>query len=135
MATLASLLQMPKNDLRHEFLVEALHYPPYDTPDSRMIYSIIGQESSRYHHIYSYLRNQTILEGLSRNEKRYLIHNASHYVIIADDLYRRGLDETLLRCLELDESKRTLIDIHKGICGSHSNGLTLAFKLLRASYY
>lgn len=64
MATLASLLQMHENDLQHEFLVEALHYPAYDTPDSRMIYSIIGQESF-YHHIYSYLRNQTILEGLT----------------------------------------------------------------------
>ena len=28
MATLASLLQMPENDLRHEFLVEMLHYLP-----------------------------------------------------------------------------------------------------------
>src|SRR5271167_305613 len=100
-----------------------------------MICSIIGQESSCYHHIYSYLRNQTIPEGLTRNEKRYLIPNASHYVIIADDLYRRGLDGTLLRCLEPDESKRALIDVHKGICGSHSNGLTLARKLLRAGYY
>ncbi len=135
MATLASLLQMPENDLRHEFLVEALHYPAYDTPDSKMIYSIIGLESSRYYHIYSYLRNQTIPKGLTRIEKCYLIHNASHYVIIADDLYRRGLDGTLLRCLELDESKHALINVHEGICGSHSNGLTLALKLLRAGYY
>ena len=126
---------MPKNDLRHEFLVEALHYPTYDTPDSKMICSIVVHESSRYHHIYSYLRNQTILEGLTRNEKHYLIRNASYYVIIADDLYRRGLDRTLIRCLELDESKCALIDVHEGICGSHSNGLTLARKILRAGYY
>ena len=35
MATLASLLQMPENDLRHEFLVDTLHYPTYDTPKLR----------------------------------------------------------------------------------------------------
>ena len=29
MATLASLLQMPENDLRHEFLVDMLHYLAY----------------------------------------------------------------------------------------------------------
>ena len=42
MATLASLLKMPENDLRHDFLVETLLYPAYDTPKSKMIYSIIG---------------------------------------------------------------------------------------------
>ena len=47
MATLASLLQMPENDLWHEFLVDTLHYPAYDTPKTRMIYSIVGHDSSR----------------------------------------------------------------------------------------
>ena len=65
MATLASLLQMPENDLRHEFLVETLLYPAYDAFESRMIYSIVGHDSSYYHHIYSYLRDQTILDGLT----------------------------------------------------------------------
>ena len=51
MATLASLLQMPENDLRHEFLVDTLHYPAYDTPETRMICSIVGHDSSHYHHI------------------------------------------------------------------------------------
>ena len=65
MATLASLLQMPENDLRHEFLVDTLHYPAYDTPKTRMICSIVGHDSSRYHHIYSYLRDQIIPDGLT----------------------------------------------------------------------
>ena len=135
MATLASLLQMPENDLRHEFLVDTLHYPAYDTPETQMICSIVGHDSSRYHHIYSYLHDQIIPDGLTRNEKRHLIRNASRYVIIADDLFRRSLDGTLLRCLESNKSKHALVDVHKGICGSHSNGLTLARKLIRAGYY
>ena len=32
METLSSLLQMPKNDFWHEFLVETLHYLAYDSP-------------------------------------------------------------------------------------------------------
>ena len=135
MATFASLLQMPENDLRHEFLVDTLHYPAYETPETRMNCSIVGHDSSRYHHIYSYLRDQIIPNGITRNEKRHLIHNASRYVIIADDLFRRSLDGTLLRCLESEESKCALVDVHEGICGSHSNGLTLAHKLIRACYY
>ena len=134
MATLASLLKIPENDLRHEFLVEKLLYPTHDTPESRMICSIVGHDSSCYHHIYSYLHDQTIPDSLTQNKKGHLIRNASWYVIIAEELFRRGLNRTLLRCLEFEESKHALVDIHKGICGSHSNGLTLARKLIRASY-
>ena len=47
----------------------------------------------------------------------------------------RGLDGTLLRFLEPGESKRALVEVHEGVCGSHSNGLTLAHKLIRAGYY
>ena len=88
MATLASLLQLPENDFRHEFLVDTLHYPAYNSPDSRMICSVIGHDSSRYHHLYSYLRDQIIPDTFSRNERRHLIRNASRYVLVADDLYR-----------------------------------------------
>ena len=42
MATLASLLQMPENDLQHKLLVKMLLYPTYDSPKSRMICSIVG---------------------------------------------------------------------------------------------
>ena len=45
-----------------------------------------------------------------------------------------GLDDTLLRCLELDESKHALAKVHEGICGSHSSRLKLAHKLIRVGY-
>jgi dienelactone hydrolase len=50
-------------------------------------------------------------------------------------LYRRGLDGTLLRCLEKEESDQALVDIHEGIYGGHSNGLAMARRFLRAGYY
>ena len=50
-------------------------------------------------------------------------------------MYRKGLNRTLLRCLEEEESKLALKDIHEGICGSHSNGLNLAKKILRMGYF
>ena len=34
MATLSSMLQMLENDLQHEFLVEMLLYPAYNSPES-----------------------------------------------------------------------------------------------------
>ena len=71
-----------------------LPYPAYDIPESRMIYSIVGHDSSHFHHIYSYVCDQTISDGLTQNKKCHLIHNASLYVIIADDLFKRGTAST-----------------------------------------
>ena len=73
--------------------------------------------------------------NLMRNQKCQLLHNTSHYTLVSGDLYRKGLDETFLRCLELEKSKKELAKVHDGICGAHSNGLALAQKLLRVSYY
>ena len=117
METLVSLLKMPENDYEHEFLVETLHYPAYESPKSQMICSVIGHDSSYYHHLHSYLHDQVIIHTYSQNEKHHLIHSASWYVLIADDLYRCGLDGTLLRCLEPDESKHALVEVHEGIWG------------------
>ena len=72
MATLASIPQLQESNFRFEFLVEELHYPAYDSPETQIICSIIRHDSSRYNHIYSYLRDQIILENLTCNEKRNL---------------------------------------------------------------
>ena len=50
-------------------------------------------------------------------------------------MYRRVVDGTLLRCLEKEESDQVLVDMHEGICGGHSNGLSMAQRLLRVEYY
>ena len=83
-------------------------------------------DSSHYATIFSYLQDKIIFENFTCNEKHQLIHNASHFTLISSDLYKNGLDKTLLRCLEIEELEKVLAEFHNGICGSHSNGLTLA---------
>lgn len=41
----------------------------------------------------------------------------------------------LVLCLEKDESRVSLQEVHAGICGSHSSGFTLAKKILRMGYF
>ena len=91
--------------------------------------------TSYYADIFSYLRDQILPENLTRNQKCQFLRNASHYILVSSDLYRRSLDRTLLRCLEIEESKKALVEVHDGICRAHSNGLALARKLLRVGYY
>ena len=115
--------------------MEELCQPAYDSLDNQVIYTVVGHDSSRYADIFSYLCDQILPENLTRNQKRQFLQNGSHYILVSGDLYRRGLDGTLLRCLELEESEKALAEVHNGIFGAHSNGLALARKLLRAGYY
>ena len=134
MATLFSLIQLEKHESRFEFLVEELHYPIFDSQESHVICTL-GCDSSHYGLIYSYLHDGIKPKTFNQSKHRKLIWNVSHHSLISSDLYRRGLDGTLLRCLENEESDQALVDIHEGIYGGQSNGLAMAQRLLRVGYY
>ena len=50
-------------------------------------------------------------------------------------LFRQNYDQTLLRCLEKDDAKHILIELHDGPTGGHFSGETTTHKVLRAVYY
>lgn len=76
-----------------------------------------------------YLKDNILPLNLSQNQKQNFIHQSARYTVIVNILYRRGLDNTLLRCLEHEESGKSLKEVHEGICGIHSSGLMLVKKL------
>ena len=50
-------------------------------------------------------------------------------------LYRHGVDSILRHCLTHVETKVVLNDCHRGACGGHLSGLSIAQKILRAGYF
>jgi len=60
---------------------------------------------------------------------------AAPYVLIADDLYKRGFTTPLLKCLGKEQSEYVINELHNRICGIHSGYKTLAAKVIRAGYY
>ena len=68
-ATLSTLLQQLEHELCYEFLVEALSYPAYDSPETRMICTVVGYDSSRYKNLFSYLHDQIIPDSFNSFEK------------------------------------------------------------------
>lgn len=134
MATIASLIDLPQNETQYEFLVDKLLAPSYKITPIEMI-CIVGLDSQWYGLIFTYLCNNILPPDLSNNQHRTFIHQTSHYIILANTLYCRGLHGTLLRCLESDEAKISLWEVHKGKGGAHSSGPTLAKKLMRIVYY
>ncbi|XP_064975045.1 uncharacterized protein LOC135618071 [Musa acuminata AAA Group] len=57
------------------------------------------------------------------------------YTEESGQLYRRSFTYPLLRCLEPDETRTVLAEIHEGVYGEHVDGRTLAHKILRQGYY
>nr|KYP56486.1 Gypsy retrotransposon integrase-like protein 1 [Cajanus cajan] len=68
-------------------------------------------------------------------EAKRLRTQASRYVVIAGQLYKRGFSTPLLKCLNLAEADYVTREVHEGICGLHSGARTTVSKLLRAGYY
>nr|KYP38265.1 Gypsy retrotransposon integrase-like protein 1 [Cajanus cajan] len=60
---------------------------------------------------------------------------ASRYVVIADQLYKRGFSTPLLKFLDSAEANYVMREVHEGICGMHSGVRTTVSKLLRVGYY
>lgn len=69
MATIASLLQIPEQQSRYEFLVEQLFSPAYDHSESHVIYALTGSDSLLYGPIYDYLKNNILPIDQSHNQK------------------------------------------------------------------
>ncbi|KAL8524550.1 hypothetical protein ACS0TY_014224 [Phlomoides rotata] len=60
---------------------------------------------------------------------------AARYTIIRDQLYMRGFSLPLLKCLTKKLGELVLREIHGGVCGNHTGGLSLALKAIRQGYY
>ena len=100
MATIASMIDMPQNVERYEFLVGKILILAFKLPQSEFVCELVGPNSPWYQDIYDYLHAQILPPNLSKNDHRAFIHQAIRYVIIGDTLYKRSFDQTLLRCLD-----------------------------------
>lgn len=55
--------------------------------------------------------------------------------MVGDDLYRWGYTTPLFKCLDEEEAKYVMRELHEGICGRHTGGRALRARILRAGYF
>jgi hypothetical protein len=55
--------------------------------------------------------------------------------VVEGDLYRRGANSILMRCITQEEGRDLLAEIHGDECGSHSSSRTLVGKAFRYGFY
>ena len=56
------------------------------------------------------------------------------FTILNDVLYKRGFSMSYLKCVDDDEAKYILEEIHGGICGDHASPRSLVSKAIRTGY-
>ena len=92
-------------------------------------------EKPWFHEVKRYLEAQEYPEGASVNDKKFLRKFSVKFFLSNGILYKRNHDSVLLRCIDMVEAERIMAELHEGTFGTHSNGHTIAKKILQAGYY
>ena len=89
-------------------------------PDGRLF---AVQKVPLWHsYIAEFLSTQAFPTNLDRNERRKIRVNSTNFAIIANKLYRRGIDGILRRCVDYTEVPDILEACHDSACGGHFSG-------------
>jgi hypothetical protein len=83
--------------------------------------------------IRDYLKENILPEDHVSAER--IVRLAKRYTVVEGDLYRRGANSILKRCITQEEGRELLTEIHGGECGSHSASHALVGKAFRYGFY
>ena len=101
--------------------------------DLGQICSINNKPPSWIDPIVIYLMHGDLPED--KNRARNLRIRVTRYALIRNHLYRKSFTRPYLRCLNPDDAKRLLEEIHEGVYCNHSEGRILTHNALTAGYY
>src|SRR6185437_13161652 len=75
------------------------------------------------------------LKDPGHGAERSIRHLAFKYTLIDDELYRRTTEDILLKCLDSDQARVAMGEVHEGICGTHQSAPKMKWLLRRAGFY
>ena len=75
------------------------------------------------------------LKDPSKKVDREIKFQAAKYVLLEEDLYYRTIDGVLLKCIDKEEAKVLMGEIHEGVCGSHQSAYKMKWVIRRNGYF
>ena len=99
---------------------------------NRVFQEVLSSETSNDDwrvEIADYLRNP------SQKVARKLRYKSTKYVLLDDQLYYKTVDGVLLKCLNQEEAKVLMGEVHEGICGAHQLAYKMKWIIRRTRYY
>jgi hypothetical protein len=79
--------------------------------------------------IIEYLKNP------SQQVSRKLRYKSLKFVLLDDQLYHGTVDVVLLKCLNQEEAKVLMGEIHEGVCDAHQSAHKIKWMIRRAGYF
>src|SRR3954469_14849911 len=76
-----------------------------------------------------------LIEGTLRQdvaEARRISRRSKAFTVINKQLYKRNITQILQRCIDEEDDKPLLLEIHEGTCGHHASSRVLVSKAFRA---
>ena len=64
-----------------------------------------------------------------------MARKVANFILIGDELYKRGFSTPLLKCLSHEQSEHVIRELHEGLCGLQCGARTMATRIWRAGYY
>jgi hypothetical protein len=83
--------------------------------------------------IRTYLKNNILPDGTAFAD--WITYLAKRYTLVEGDLYRRGVNGVLMRCITREEGCELLTEVHGGECGNHASSHTLIGKAFQHGFY
>jgi ribonuclease HI len=135
-----------KAEARGETLPSDMFYHVIGTPAIRNPEGLQVTNDAEGHHIVNLIMTEDwwapitlFLQGYYHpsdvNEAKRLKHQSRDFVLVGDQLYNKGINQPMLKCVTKTEGIQILREVHNGTCGSHSGPRALAAKVIRQGFY
>ena len=72
---------------------------------------------------------------LDAEEAKKIKKRVARFTILNDTLYKRGFSMPYLKCVDKDEAKYILEEVHEGVCRDHVGPRSLVSKVIRTGYF
>ncbi|XP_035832029.1 uncharacterized protein LOC118481049 [Helianthus annuus] len=127
---LSKLASVAFDHLAREVKVEVLTSPSLGTEE---VAAIENAQETWMTPIVKFLKDGMLPEGDWAARKVRV--KALQYELIDGELYRRSYLGPSLKCVDSEEAKYVIREIHEGICGMHSGPRTVVAKAMNAGFY
>jgi hypothetical protein len=83
--------------------------------------------------IRTYLKDNILPDNMTSADR--IARLFKRYTLVEGDLYRRGTNGILMRCITQEEGCKLLVEVHGGECGNHASFRTSVGKAFRHGFY
>ncbi|XP_075663104.1 uncharacterized protein LOC142632614 [Castanea sativa] len=133
LATMASMMDGPKEDEARPIVVEQKEDPTYCMSIEE------GEEKNGedewYSDILKYLKDGTYPKSADKNDQLTIRWLSTNYIICGERLYRRSYDGIHLLCVTAKEAQQIIKEVHESSYRPLMNTHMLSQKIMRQGYY